>query len=582
MRRFLVAVVSLSLLAACASERQSRAARPEGAAAERESRAAEPAAAPEEAEEVEIDYFAAGRNAAIVAGYPEAVRAGYDVLREGGNAFDAAVATLFAESVTEPTKFHWGGEVPIITYEAETGRVDVLCGLGAAPERATLEHFKSIGGIPPPRSENPVNAPVPGAFHACCTLLKDRGTASFERVAAPSVRLLRESEGGWQADLADTLGVLVDAERAALARGATPEEAIQAVIDEFYSPSGSIARRLDRWCRENGALLRLSDLAAHETCVEEPVSIDYKGYTIYKPGPWTQGPYLLECVQILEPIDLAGMGYNSPDYIHALVESLKLGLADRDYYFGDPDFADVPLEAMLSEEYAALRRGLIEMDSASKEILPGDPRGGRAVLPADEREFGPQGPIDDTTTCIVRDEAGNVVVATPSGWGGTLAGDTGIWLSSRLSSFNTWEGHPNCIRPGKRPRITLTPTLVTRGGEPVIAVSVAGGDWQDQITLQLILGRIEFGVSPARAVTGARYGTVHLVGSFSQPPPELGSLEITDEAPEETIEALRARGHEVRVQEGPYWSPSMMTFDPETGLTEAAGDPEAQRNAVAY
>ena len=192
------------------------------------------------------------------------------------------------------------------------------------------------------------------------------------------------------------------------------------------------------------------------------------------------------------------MRHNSGEYVHLLTEAMKLGLADRDTYYADPLFVDVPLDELLSEAYADLRRPLIDLTRASLELRPGDPRGNRALLgvsPADYRL--PAAPVHDTTTCLVADRWGNVVAATPSGWGGVMAGETGILLGSRLRSLNTWPGHPNCIEPGKRPRITLTPTLVFRDGRPVAAISVAGGDQQDQVTLQLLLGHLEFGFDPA-------------------------------------------------------------------------------------
>jgi gamma-glutamyltranspeptidase/glutathione hydrolase len=194
----------------------------------------------------------------------------------------------------------------------------------------------------------------------------------------------------------------------------------------------------------------------------------------------------------------------------------------------------------------------------------------------------PAEPAHDTTTCVVADREGNVVAATPSGWAGVLAGRTGVVLGSRLRSLNTWRGHPNCIEPGKRPRITLTPTLVFRQGKPVAAISVAGGDQQDQVTLQLLLSYVEFGLSPAEAVTSPRFITNHLVGSFNQTPPQLGSLLVYESLGKETIDAISARGHQVRVDRPPFGHPAMLTLDPQTGQKQAAGDPKAGRHARAY
>ncbi len=192
------------------------------------------------------------------------------------------------------------------------------------------------------------------------------------------------------------------------------------------------------------------------------------------------------------------------------------------------------------------------------------------------------GPADDTTTCLVADSQGNVVAATPSGFSGVLAGRTGVWLGSRLQSFNTWPGHPNCIEPGKRPRITLTPTLVLKNSRPALAVSVAGGDGQDQTTLQLLLDVIDFGLSPGEAVVAARFGTNHHLGSFRQKPPVLGSLLIDPELGEKIIQDLEARGHKVTPQRPPLWAPTLLSIDPATGVIHAAGDPKARRHAAAF
>ena len=285
-----------------------------------------------------------------------------------------------------------------------------------------------------------------------------------------------------------------------------------------------IAAELEEFYIEQGGFLRRADLTAHTTRIEDPVTVAYRGYTICKCGPWTQGPYLLQTLRLLEKFDLKSMGHNGPDYVHAVVEAMKLGLADRDTYYADSLFVDVPLQGLLSREYAALRRPLIEMGKASLEQRPGDPIAGRALLGKAPQAYrlSPE-PVHDTTTCVVADREGNVVAATPSGWGGVLAGRTGVVLGSRLRSLNTWRGHPNCIEPGKRPRITLTPTLVLRAGKPVAAISVAGGDQQDQVTLELLLSHIEFGLSPAAAVTAPRFITNHYVGSFNQTPTRINS-----------------------------------------------------------
>lgn len=300
-----------------------------------------------------------------------------------------------------------------------------------------------------------------------------------------------------------------------------------------------------------------------------------------KCGAWTQGPALLEALGVLEGFDLARLSPDDPACIHLAVEALKLGFADRDAHLGDPLFSSVPLAGLLDPAYAAARRRLIDPARASHAVRPGTPAGAAATagpglsLPAPAT-------IRDTTTAIVADAAGTMVVATPSGWDGVLAGDTGIWLGSRLQSLNVIPGHPNCVAPGKRPRVTLTPTLVLRDGRPLLGVSVAGGDLQEQVTLQLIVDCLDFGLAPRDAVVRPRFATRHLVGSFGQAAPELGSLEIDDRFPEATIRGLARLGHRVTLTVAPVAHPVLLRIDPATGRREAAGDPLARRHAAAY
>jgi gamma-glutamyltranspeptidase/glutathione hydrolase len=520
-------------------------------------------------------WKASGSKGIVVAGGHEAAAAGLATLRAGGNAADAAVATILALSVTDSGSFCFGGEVPIMVYDARRGVVEVLCGLGTAPRLATREHFaRKKGGIPGKGAEP---AAVPGALDACLTTLERYGTKTFAEVAAPTLRLLDRKQKDWHADLARTLRRLIDAEKASADR----RRGLRLAADYFYR--GPLARELDAASQKaNGGLLRYSDLATHVTRIEEPVSVEYRGHTVYKCGPWTQGPYLLQALRLLEGFDLKAMGHNRPDTIHVTVEAMKLALADRDVYYADPLFVEVPIKPLLSPRYAELRRPLIDRKRASLIQRPGDPVAGKPLLEKVEGKQGAGGPARDTTTCLVADSRGNVVAATPSGFSGVLAGRTGVWLGSRLQSFNAWEGHPNCIEPGKRPRITLTPTLVLRGGKPVLAVSVAGGDGQDQATLQLLLDAIDFGMSPEQAVTVPRFGTKHHLGSFRQTPPSLGSLLLYSTVDEEIIKDLGARGHKVQLVRRALWAPTMLSIDPKSGLLRGAGDPRARRHAAAY
>ena len=517
-------------------------------------------------------WSATGKNGAVAAGGKPAVEAGLSILKKGGNAADAAVATLFALSVTDSTLFCFGGEVPILVYDAKRGVVEVVCGLGVAPRLATRAYFTKKGGIPGKGIEV---AAVPAVLDACLTTLDRYGTLSFADTVAPTLRLLDEKKLPWHVDLARTLRRLIEAEKA----GDDRRRGLRLVADYFYR--GPIAREIDAWSRANGGLLRYSDLATHTTRIEEPVVGEYRGHKVYKCGVWTQGPCLLQTLNLLEGFDLKRLGHNKAETIHLAAEAMKLGLADRDVYYADPHFARVPIDALLSPKYTQLRRGLIDRRHASLEQRPGDPTGGKALLETIDPRVGTGGPANDTTTCVVADRHGNVVAATPSGFTGALAGKTGVYMGSRLQSFNNWAGHPNCIEPGKRPRITLTPTLVLKGGKPVLAVSVAGADMQDQTTLQMLLNVIDFDLSADKAVTAPLFGTNHHLGSFRQSAPQLGSLLLHPELVKSVGPDLAARGHEIDAR-GPKSNPVLLRIDPKTGLIHAAGDPRSRRHAAAY
>ncbi len=537
-------------------------------------------------------WQAAGTQGAVAAGGRGAVAAGLEILKSGGNAADSAAATILALSVTDSRSFCFGGEVPILVYDARQHGVTVIAGQGAAPRLATRDEFLKRGGIP---LKGILAAAVPAALDACLTLLDRFGTMTFAQVVAPTRVLLQHPTRPerWHADLARTITALVEAEAQAHPAGSTSTNGggsrscgLRLVADAFYR--GPIARRIDAWSRANGGLIRYVDLATHTTKVEEPVAIAYRGSTVFKCGAWTQGPYLLEALQILKDIDLKAMGHNRPDAIHTLVETLKLAMADRDTYYADPLFAEVPLAPLLSPEYAALRRGLIDPKAASLERRPGDPHSVKALLdpasdPARRHVPAPLAAVHDTTTCLAADRFGNFVAATPSGWSGVVAGDTGVWLGSRLQSFNLWDDHPNVIEPGKRPRITLSPTLVLRDGRPVLAISVAGGDNQDQMTLQLLVNHVDFGLEPAASVTAPRFMTDHFISSFGQKPPVLGQLRINPAIGPEIMDALKSRGHKLKTRSNALGAaPCVISLDPTTGQLRAAGDPRAGRHAMAY
>jgi gamma-glutamyltranspeptidase/glutathione hydrolase len=527
----------------------------------------------------EVGWHGAGKNGAVSGGGGEAVAAGLATLKKGGNAVDAAVATIFALSVTDSESFCFGGEVPILVYDAKRDVVELLCGLGTAPKLATREYFeKQPDGIPAKGSASA--AAVPGMVDGCLTALERYGTITFAEAVQPTLVLLDRHQKSWHADLAVTIRRMIEAEKQ------SPKDrkrGLRLVADYFYR--GPIARELSAWCQSNGGLIRYTDLATHVTRIEEPASAEYRGYKVYKCGFWNQGPYLLQTLQLLEGFDLKKMGHNEPDTIHVTVEAMKLALADRDVYYADPLFVDVPGKQLLEKKYADLRRSLIDMKKASQVRQPGDPLKMKTLLenPPTEGKT-PGGPSKDTTTCVVADKFGNVVAATPSGFNGVVAGKTGITLGTRLQSFNIWKGHPNCIEPGKRPRITLTPGLVFKDGKPVLAISVAGGDLQDQTALQVILNHLEFGLDAKEAVTAPRFATQHHLGSFRQTPPVLGNLVLYPEFSKTTFEDLASRGHKITAppKKGPLAAPSVVIIDQKTGEFRAAGDPRAKRHAAAY
>ena len=530
----------------------------------------------------QITWKGSGVGGAVAAGEADSVAAGIRLLEKGGNAADAAAATLLALAVTDYGLFAIGGEVPLIIYDAGKKEVKVLSGLGAAPldPKAIQWYYKN--GIPANGSMK--SAPVPGAVDLVVTVLKLYGTVSFKQAVQPTLELLDAEGEPWHADLAVTLRKLVarEAETAGSRR-----EKLTAVRDRFYK--GDIADDLEAWYIKSGAFLRKSDLENHRTRVEDPVSVTYRGYTIFKCGPWTQGPYLCQTLKLLEGFNLRKMGHLSASYIHTVVESLKLALADRDEYYGDPRFTRVPLTSLFSDEYTGLRRKLIDPENASILIRPGDPYGpGPLKIEAEPVESNSDIPVQDTTTCVVADRWGNVVAATPSAnLVGNQPGPSGVTQGNRVRSLNTTPGHPNRVQPGKRPRITLTPTLVLKEGRPVLAISVAGGDLQDQTSLNMILNHVEFGMLPEQAVTVPRFNTFHHQDSFDPNPDRAatvtgpGRMRVNKAVSDDVLRELEKRGHKVSTTGGAIAYPVMIYIDHENKMIHAAGDPKAGRHAAA-
>ncbi|MCK4490118.1 MAG: gamma-glutamyltransferase, partial [Anaerolineales bacterium] len=447
----------------------------------------------------------------------------------------AAVSTILALTVTDHGACSIGGEVPLLIYDVGSQTVKALGGQGRAPLSQKAIDWYLKNGIP----EDIKMATVPSVVDLYITTLQKYGTRTLQDVLPPTLALLDGGTKSWHPKLARTLRRMVEEEQIT---SGNREQKLQAACDRFYGRNkdrNDIAEELEEYYIQQGGFLRISDLAAHTTTIEDPITVTYRGYTICKCGPWTQGPFLLQALKLLEACDLKEMKHNSADYIHLVTESIKLAMADRDKYYGDPEFVDVPLPALLSDTYTEMRRPLIDLGKASQEARPGDPHGMKPLLDPGVFRPGPGG----TTTCVVADRWGNVVSATPSAnvpKEPRDGGKAGVTYSNRLRSLNTTPGHPNCIQPGKRPRITLTPTLVLKNDKPILAISVAGGDLQDQVTLNLLLDFIEFDLLPKNAVTAPRFATAHHEDSFDPNPDrvktfkEAGSLTISENTSKST------------------------------------------------
>jgi gamma-glutamyltranspeptidase/glutathione hydrolase len=593
-----------------------------------------------------------GKRGVVAGGHPLSVEAGLRILQQGGNAVDAGVATILAASVIEFSHFSFGGEVPILIKLKGDNRVSVVEGMGQAPIKATREFFVNRStakdqstapdsaraqrganematmagaksGIIP--STGPLAATVPAVLDACVTALDQFGTKTLSEVMLPAIELadgfpIDELRVQYIKTRAPIFSQWADAKRIFLPNGAAPRvgdifvqpelartlreiisaekksgamnrrAGLLAARDYFYK--GPIARRIGDYMQRNGGLLATEDLARFHAGVGSPVKAEYHGYEIYKAGFWTQGPALVETLNLLDSYDLAHMGHNSPDYIHTLTEALKLALADRDRYYGDPNFTRIPAAQLLSKDYASRRRPLIEKEHASLAQQPGDPSNMKAVLAeVTERVSHPSTlpeieRANDTTCVNVIDKDGNLFSATPSGaWlPAVVAGDTGVLMGQRLQSALTDANSPNVVAPGKRPRITLTPTLVLKDGAPYMVLSTPGGDNQDQALLQVLLNIIVFGMNPQEAVEAARFDTQHYVSSFDDHEFLAGSLNLESRISEKTIAELKARGHNVTVQSpwGTLSSPTVIVYNSQTGVSSAGADPRRGRYAVAW
>lgn len=580
-------------------------------------------------------YVVRGTRGAVAGGTETATEAGMRLFHAGGNAVDAGVATMFAASVTEYSHFGFGGEAPILIRN-KAGKVFAIAGVGTMPTLATADLYRNrplrpfevmqkdpggLTGIIPVSGLMP--ALVPGMVDAGLLALREFGSKSFAEIAGPALELangtaMDEMRSGsiarsrqffemWpdskrhfmpdghipspgdvfrQPDLAKTLRSMMDAEKRALAAGKSRAEAIDAVRDYFYR--GEIAKKIDAFSKANGGLLRYEDMAAFKLQVEEPVTTTYRGYKVYKPGYWSQGPSLIQALNILEGFDLRSLGINSGEYIHRTVEALKLAYADRDTYYGDPKFNTISPD-LLTKEYAAERRKQIT-HGASLDFRPGAINGKTGRHPSESETA--QVKIDDAlmardTTCVdAVDKDGMMFSATPSGaWmPSVIAGDTGIPLTQRAQSFVLVPGNPNELAGGKRPRVTLSPTLVMRAdGTPFLALSTPGGDNQDQSLIQLFLNAVEFGFNAEMAVEAPRFQTRHLVSSFDNHAWNKGDLLLDERMPPATFTDLAERGHKVQTRS--RWAsgaaPVMIRVTPD-GVIEAGADPYGYRVAHAW
>jgi gamma-glutamyltranspeptidase/glutathione hydrolase len=559
-----------------------------------------------------------GSNWMAITGKPLAATAGSMIFQQGGNAVDAACAMLAAACTMWDT-LSWGGETQVLIYNPKIKKVIAINAMGFAPTGATPEFFKNKGyGFPP--EYGPLAATTPGTPGGLIYMLANYGTMSLEKVLAPAMQMAsgypieaqaanimerykpmikewpyskkvflphagekREApEAGErfvQQDLLETLIKMVASERAALQAGKNRKDALMAAYDRFYR--GDIAREFVRGCQEQGGLITMEDLAKWKPIEEEPLSVNYKGIEVYKLQQWTQGPVMLQALNILENFDLKGMGYNSTKYIHTLYQSMNLAFADRDFYYGDPYFSPIePIKGLLNKEYAKQRAGLIQYKKNDSTIGPGNPypfegktnpylgllRKRGYQMDTTKRNFAPKHDMGNntspelyhdrmwrgTTSVEAADKEGWVVSITPSGgWlPACIAGRTGVGMSQRMQSFvlDSALNPFNVVSPGKRPRVTLSPTLALKDGKPYLAFAVQGGDTQDQNLLQFFLNVTEFGMTVQQAAEAANINTNQLWLSLggtkiSDREPKPGQLLLNDNTPEPVQAELRKMGY---------------------------------------
>jgi gamma-glutamyltranspeptidase/glutathione hydrolase len=569
-----------------------------------------------------------GRHWMAITGKPLAATAGAQIFQQGGNAVDAACAML-AATCTMWDVLSWGGETQALIYHPKLKKVIAINALGVAPSGATVDFFKNKGSEFPPEY-GPLAAVTPGTPGGLMYMLAEYGTMSLSEVLAPAIamaegyaidaqtansiersknrikewpysaKVLLPHDGKErsapepgeifvQKDLLNTLKKLVEAEQQALKKKKSRKEAIYAAYDRFYK--GDIAEEFVRGCKEQGGLITMEDLANWKVLEEEPLMTTYKGIEVYKLQAWTQGPVMLQALNMLEQMDLKAMGYNSARYLHTLAQVMHLSFADRDFYYGDPYFPpEEPVKGLLSKEYAKERLKLIDPFKNIPEVKPGDPypfenktnpylhlmdndsllKGSNSLSMEDyEKNY-----LLGTTSIQAADKDGWVVSVTPSGgWiPATIAGNTGIGMSQRLQSFvlDPKLNPFNVLEPGKRPRVTLTPALALKDGKPFLSFAVQGGDTQDQNLLQFFLNMVEFGMTVQEATEAPNMNTNQLWLSLggtktSDRKPKPGSIIVHNNTPEYVIRELRKMGYSVRTQDRTSGPINAIYFDEKHG-----------------
>lgn len=565
-----------------------------------------------------------GRHAAVSSMKPQATDAARQILQAGGNAFDAAVAGQAALGITDFPMNGVGSDAVVLVYNAQEKKVYSVNAEPRAPRLATIEWYEKNNGGKLPDSDGLLAGGLPGVVDAWYILLDRWGTMSFEQVLQPAIDLagngfpLSEAAAYEIAhtekilkypttvkiylpnghapqagdilrnpDLARTLKKLVEAEKANAGKGR--HEALKAARDRFYQ--GDIAREMAAFSEANGGLFRYNDFAEYTAKVETPVSVDYRGYQVYKNPSASQGPAELIALNLLEGYDLKALGHNSADFIHTSVEALKLAMADREKFLGDMDFIKIPYGGLLSKDYARERRKLIDSTKASLELRPGSPEkfttAGSLNRPVHAVVDGSASHNGDTSYIAVIDKDRNMVSFEPSlheSFGtGVVMGDTGIVFNCRGDYYSLVRGEANALEPGKRPRSTLQSTLVMKDGQPYAILGSPGGDDQVMRTMQTLINVVDFGMNIQQAIESPRWSTRSFPASPFPHTMYPGDMSVESRIPEATQKALAARGHKLRV--APAWSIGSnagIIVDSKTGVLSAGADPRVDAYAWAW